>query len=76
MNEETTEEQKKKEEIDEMEEQIKCGRKQRKAEMVPQVIDGGGVEVGPPEMRGRCQPSPLRKKIKVSKSMYLVDVLF
>ena len=29
-------------------------------------MHGAGVEVGPPEMPGRCQPSTFRKKIQVS----------
>ena len=40
-------------------------RKQRKAGTVQQVIDGGGVQLGTSERPGRCQPSPLRKKIEV-----------
>ena len=44
--------------------QKKC-RKQRKAGKVQQVIDGGGVQLGTSERPGRCQPSPLRKKIEV-----------
>ena len=40
----------------------KC-RKQRKAGKVQQVIDGGGVQVGACERPGRCQPSPLRRRI-------------
>ena len=42
--------------------QKKC-RKPRKAGKVQQVIDGGGAQVGTCERPGRCQPSPLRKKI-------------
>ena len=42
--------------------QEKC-RKQRKTGTVPQVIDGGGAQAGTSERPGRCQPSPLRKKI-------------
>ena len=38
-------------------------RKQRKAEKVQQVMDGAGVQVGTCERPGRCQPSPLRKKM-------------
>ena len=38
-------------------------RKQRKAGKVQQAIDGGGVQLGTSERPGRCQPSPLRKKI-------------
>ena len=38
-------------------------RKQRKAGKVQQVIDGGGVQLGTSERPGRCQPTPLRKKI-------------
>ena len=38
-------------------------RKQRKAGKIQQVIDGGGVQLGTCERPGRCQPSPLRKKI-------------
>ena len=49
----------------------KC-RKQRKAGKVQQVIEGGGVQVGSCERPGRCQPSPLRKKIKVSLSTCVV----
>ena len=39
-------------------------RKQRKAGKVQPVIDGGDVQLGP-ERPGRCQQSPLRKKIQV-----------
>ena len=46
----------------------KC-RKQRKAGKVQQVINGGGVQVGTCERPGRCQPSPVRKKMQVNKSM-------
>ena len=42
-------------------------RKQRKAGKVQRVIDGGGVQGGRP---GRCQPTPLRKKIKVCLCTY------
>ena len=35
----------------------------RKAGTVPQVIDGGGAQVGASERPGRCHPSPLRKMI-------------
>ena len=54
------EEQKKKNEKTEV--QKKC-RKQREAGKVQQVIEGGGVQVGTCERPGRCQLSPLRKKI-------------
>ena len=40
-------------------------RKQGKAGKVQQVLEGGGVQLGTCERPGRCQPSTLRKKIKV-----------
>ena len=43
-------------------------RKPIKAGKVQQVIEGGGVQVGACERPGRCQPSPLRKKIQVCLS--------
>ena len=41
----------------------KKGRRQRKTGTVPQVIDGGGTQVGTCERPGRCQPSPLRRMV-------------
>ena len=40
---------------------------------VQQVIDGGGVQLGTSEGPRRCQPSPLRKKIKVM-SIYVCQL--
>ena len=56
--------------------QKKCGRKQRKAGTVPQVIDGGGVQLGTSEGPGRCQPCPLRKNIQVCLPFSFVPIPF
>ena len=40
--------------------------KSKKSWTVPQVMHGGGVEVGPPEMPGVHQPSIFSRKISIS----------
>ena len=40
-------------------------KQSKKSRIVPQVMDGGGVQVGPPEMPGIHQPSTFSRNIKV-----------
>ena len=42
---------------------IRWSKKSKKSCTVPQVMDGGGFEVGPPEMPGMHQRSTFKKKI-------------
>ena len=48
--------------------------KAKKAGKIQQVVDGGGVQLGTFERPGRCQPSPLRKKIEVCLYNILEEV--
>ena len=66
INDGTTKTRKQRNEKNEKKEVVqKKGRKQTKPGKVQQVMDGGGVQLGTSERPGRCQPSPLRKKIQV-----------
>ena len=47
-----------------------------KSRTVPQVMEGGGVQVGGPERLEMHQPSPLGRKTKLSRSIYECDTRF
>ena len=50
--------------------------RKQKAGKAQQVVDGGGVQLGTSERLATCQPSPLRKKIKVSTPEYDYTICF
>ena len=48
---------------------IRWSKKSKKSWAVPQVMDGGGVQVRPPEMLEMHQPSTFSRKMKIIVSI-------